>query len=184
VIKFTCPSCKTGCSVDDRFSNRKLKCPTCGARVLHLGDSRVELLTAGAVVPPKPAAPSAAATDVAPASAAPPKPAAPSGEATDVMPKSVAPLPPSPPTDELTPLATAVPHSLGELVGASESRQNFYVGVGLLVFFSLVLIVLGFIVGSRLLVVIPIAVLLSAAGLYLWMHTQKLKKRLAERRKK
>jgi hypothetical protein len=27
-------------------------------------------------------------------------------------------------------------------------------------------------------------VLLSAAGLYLWMHTQKLKKRLAERRKK
>jgi len=159
MIKFVCPSCNAGCSVDDKFAKRKLKCPTCGARVLHLGENRVELLTAGAAVPAKPSATAIAA------SAAETQPVSPS-------------------ISDVTPLATAVPHSVTELVGASESKQNLYVGGGLLVFFCLVGILLGFIMSSKILIVAPIAVLLSAVGIALWLHTQKIKKRLAERQKK
>lgn len=155
MIKFTCPSCKSGCSVDDKFAKRKLKCPTCGARVLHLGDTRVELLTAGAAVPAKSS--SAASAETQPA---------------------------SPSISDVTPIATAVPHSVTELIGQSESKQNLYLGAGLLLVFCLVTILLGFILSMKVLIVAPIAVLLSAVGIYLWMHTQKIKKRLAERQKK
>jgi len=144
VIQFTCPSCSSTCSVDDRFSGRKLKCPKCGARVLHLGDRRVELLSAGTALPPKPAAAAE-----------------------------------SRPGEDPTPVATAVlPHSVGEFVGQSESKQNLYVAAGLLILFAVILIALGIGLGLRLLVVTPIAVVLSAAGIFLWLHTRKLKRRL------
>lgn len=148
MIQFNCPSCKSACSVDDKFAGRKLKCPKCGARVLHRKDGPMELLTAGSAVPPKPAAPSTAT------------------DATQPM-------------SDVTPLATAVlPHSVGDLVNASESKQNFYVGAGLLLFFAIVAVALGIILGQTLLVVTPIAVVLVAAGIYLWLHIRKLKSRL------
>ena len=56
LIQFACPSCKATCSVDDQFKGRKIKCPKCGARVIHVRDNLVELLTAGAPVAPPPAA--------------------------------------------------------------------------------------------------------------------------------
>jgi hypothetical protein len=148
VIQFACPSCKSACSVDDKFAGRKLKCPKCGARVLHSKDGGVKLLTAGSALPTKPAAPSTAS------------------DATQPM-------------SDVTPLATAVlPHSVGELVNASESKQNLYVGAGLLGFFALVASGLGFILGSKLLIVTPIAVVLVAVGIYLWLRLQKDKRRL------
>ncbi len=152
MIQFACPSCSSTCGVDDRFKGRKIKCPKCGARVLHVSEGRVELLTPGSAQPPKPPP---AAPGAAPAVAASP------GEAT--------------------PMATAVlPHSVGEFVQASESKQNLYIGAGLLGFFALVLIVLGFILDNKLLIVIPIAVLLVAVAAYLVWHTRKLKGRLAQ----
>jgi len=148
VIQFDCPSCKSACSVGDQFAGRKLKCPKCGARVVHVKDREVKLLTAGSAVPPKPAAPSTA------------------NDATQ-------------PLSDVTPLATAVlPHSVTELVEKSESKQNLYVGAGLLLFFALATIMLGFILGSKLLILTPIAVVLIAVGVYLWLHIQKLKRRL------
>lgn len=170
MIKFVCPSCKSTCSVDDKFAKRKLKCPSCSARVLHIDGDRVELLTAGSAVPPKPSATAIAA------SAAETQPASPSVPASTSA--------SSAPTD-LTPLATAVlPHSVTELVDASESKQNFYVGAGLLIFFCVVGVILGFIVSSKVLIVLPVAILLSAIGIYLYLHTQKLKKQIEARQKK
>jgi hypothetical protein len=151
VIQFACPSCKSTCSVDDKFAGRKLKCPKCRARVVHVKDREVRLLTAGSALPPKPAVPSTAT------------------DATQPM-------------SDVTPLATAVlPHSVTELVEKSESKQNFYVGAGLLIFFALAASGLGFILGSKLLIFTPIAVVLTAAGIYLWMHIQKLKRRLIKK---
>jgi Flp pilus assembly protein TadB len=63
-------------------------------------------------------------------------------------------------------------------VEQSESRQNLYVGAGLLGFFALLAIILGISLGVRLLIVAPIAVVLSAVGVYLWLHTRKLKRQL------
>lgn len=146
MIQFHCPSCSSPCSVDDRYQGRKLKCPKCGGRVLHREGSRVELLTAGSALPPKPAAPPAA---------------------------GAAPL------DDVTPLATAVlPHSVTELVSQSESKQNLYVGAGLLGFFTVLFIALGILLQLKFLVVTPIVVALSAVGIYLWLHIRKLKSRL------
>jgi hypothetical protein len=151
VIQFACPSCSSTCGVDDRFKGRKLRCPKCGARVLHIADNRVELLSGGTA--PAPAPTTAPAT------------------------------PGAPPPQDVTPLATAVmPHSMGELINESESKQNFHIGIGLLVLFAVAAVVLGFVLGLKLLVVAPFAVLLSAAGIYLWLHTRKLKHRLEERK--
>ncbi|HLY72898.1 MAG TPA: hypothetical protein VKU80_02170 [Planctomycetota bacterium] len=148
MIQFSCPSCSSTCSVDDRFAGRKLKCPKCGARVLHVKDREVQLLTAGSAIPSKPLEPTGAA----------------------------------PPPQDVTPVATAaLPHSIGELVGQSESRQNLYVGAGLLALFATVAVILGIALGVRLLVVAPIAVVLSAVGIYLWFHTRKLKSRLTKK---
>ena len=153
MIQFACPSCKSTCSVGDQFAKRKLKCPKCGARVLHLDGTRVELLTAGKDLPPKPAAPSA------------------SGEATQ-------------PLTDITPVATAVlPHSVGELMSESESKQNLHIIIGLLLLFAVAAVVLGFMLNLKLLIVGPFAVVLSAAGLYLWMHTRKIQQRLDSRKK-
>lgn len=151
MIQFVCPSCSSTCSVDDRFSGRKLKCPKCGARVLHLKDREVKLLTAGSALPPKPASP---------------------------------PVPGAPPLTDATPEATAVlPHSVTELVTKSESKQNLYVGAGLLGFFSLIGIILGFVLSIKLLIVLPIAVDLTAVGIYLWLHTKKLRQKIDARKK-
>jgi hypothetical protein len=137
--------------VDDRYSGRKLKCPKCGARVLHVKDREVKLLTAGSALPPKAAEPSSATAATQPMS-------------------------------DVTPVATAVlPHSVTELVGQSESKQNLYVGAALLTFFAFIAIVLGFVLNVRLLIVAPIAVVLSALGIYLWLHTRKLKSRLIKK---
>ena len=151
MIQFHCPSCKSACSVDDKFAGRKLKCPKCGARVLHSKDGGVTLLTAGSALPPKPAAPSTAT------------------DATQPM-------------SDVTPLATAVlPHSVGDLVNSSESKQNFYVGAGLLLFFAIAAVGLGIILGQKLLILTPIAVVLLAVGAYLWLHIRKLKSRLIKK---
>lgn len=137
--------------MDDKFAGRKLKCPKCGARVLHVKDREVKLLTPGSAVPPKPA------------------PAPTSQEATQ-------------PLSDVTPIATAVlPHSVTELVTASESKQNLYIGAGLLLLFTVVSVVLGFVLSVKLLIFAPIAVVLSAVCIYLWLHTQKIKKRIIKK---
>jgi len=152
VIQFPCPSCSSTCSVDDKFAGRKLKCPKCGARVVHVKDREVKLLTPGSAVPPKPAAAGAA-----------------SQEATQ-------------PLSDVTPIATAVlPHSVTELVTASESKQNLYIGAGLLLLFAVVSVILGFVLSVKLLIFAPIAVVLSAVGIYLWLHMQKIKKRIIKK---
>ena len=153
MIQFACPSCSSTCAVDDKFRGRKLKCPKCGARVLHREGVRVELLTAGSPLPPK--APDAA----------------------------TAPAPVGTPVSDITPLATAVlPHSMGQLMDESESKQNLHIVIGLLLLFAVVAIILGIALGLKLLVVGPIAVVLSASGIYLWQHTRKIQRRIAERK--
>lgn len=152
MIQFACPSCKSTCSVGDQFAKRKLKCPKCGARVLHREGTRVELLTPGKELPPAPPGP------------------APAGAATQ-------------PLTDGTPVATAVlPHSMGEFISESESKQNLHIIAGLLGLFAVLLIILGIVLGLRLLVVAPIAVVLSVAGIFLWLHTKKLKQQLEERK--
>jgi hypothetical protein len=138
--------------VDDKFKGRKIKCPRCGARVVHVKDTHVELLTPG--TPPAPgAAP-------APVSAAP----------TEAVPV---------PSDA-TPVATAVvPHLVGEFVQQRESKQNFLIAAGLLGLFTVVLSVLGIVLDVKLLVVTPIAVALSIAAVWLWMRKKKLEKKAA-----
>jgi len=151
LIQFACPSCSSTCSVDDKYKGRKLKCPKCGARVLHREGVRVELLTAGTPLPPK-----SGPAEPAPAVAA---------------------------LSDVTPLATAVlPHSMGQLMDESESKQNLHIIAALLVLFAIVAVILGFVLGLRLLVVGPIAVLLSAVGLCLWLHTRKIRRRIEERK--
>jgi hypothetical protein len=143
--------------VDDKFQGRKIKCPKCGARVVHVKDAHVELLTPG--TPPAPSA--------APAAAAPSPAPAPTTEAVPV------------PSDA-TPVATAVvPHLVGEFVEQKESKQNFLIGAGFLGLFTVVLSVLGIVLDVKLLVVTPIAVALSVAAVWLWMRKKKLEKKAA-----
>jgi hypothetical protein len=138
--------------VDDKFQGRKIKCPKCGARVVHVKDAHVELLTPG--TPPAP-------------SAAPAPAPAPTTEAVPV------------PSDA-TPVATAVvPHLVGEFVEQKESKQNFLIGAGFLGLFTVVLSVLGIVLDVKLLVVTPIAVALSVAAVWLWMRKKKLEKKAA-----
>jgi len=152
LIQFACPSCKATCSVDDKFKGRKIKCPKCGARVVHVKDSQVELLTAGT-----PPAPNAA-------------PAAPPVDAAETVPM---------PSDA-TPVATAVvPHLVGEFVQQSESKQNVLIVGGLVALFTAVLVVLGIILDKPLLVVTPIGVALTIAAVWLWMRKKKLEQKAA-----
>src|SRR5262249_36809774 len=114
--------------------------------------ARVELLSAGTAPPPAPPSPTSPAVTAAPAPA------------------------------EHTPVATAVlPHSVGEFVGQSETKQNLTIVAALVVRVSIIVMALGLFLGLRLLVVSPIAVLLTTAGIYLWLHTRKLKRRLEEK---
>jgi hypothetical protein len=139
--------------VDDKFRGRKIKCPKCGARVVHVKDAHVELLTAG--TPPAAGAAPAAAAAAAPTEAIP-------------VPSDV------------TPVATAVvPHLVGEFVQQKESKQNILILGGLLGLFTVVLSGLGIVLDVKLLVVTPIGVALSIAAVWLWMRKKKLEKKAA-----
>jgi len=137
--------------VDDKFKGRKIKCPKCGARVIHVKDSQVEMLTPGTV-------PTAPSVSSAPTEAAPAVPA---------------------PSDA-TPVATAVvPHLVGEFVQQKESRQNLLILGGLLFLFTAVLVVLGVVLDVKLLVVTPIGVALTIVAVWLWLRKKKLEKKAA-----
>ena len=56
--------------MDDKFKGRKIKCPKCGARVVHVRDGHVELLTAGTAPAPAPA-PTTPPANAAPSEATP-----------------------------------------------------------------------------------------------------------------
>ena len=145
MIQFACPSCKSTCSVGDQFKGRKIKCPKCGARVVHVKDAEVRLLTAGIVPPPGAPGPSPA----------PPPADAPPGDAT--------------------PVATAVvPHLVGEFVRQNESKQNTWIIGGLIGVFAASLSILGIIVNVPLLAVTPVGVALSILAVWLWLRKKKL----------
>lgn len=151
MITFTCPSCKGPCSVDDKFTKRKLKCPKCGARVLHVKDSEVTLLTAG-VLPTEAMAPSVQAS-----------------------------LATSPVPSDATPVATAVvPHAVGEFVKQSEDKQNTMIIVGLVGLFTVVLSGIGLAMSIPLLAVTPFGVALSAAAIWLLVRRKQLQVRQAQ----
>lgn len=144
LIQFACPSCKSTCSVDDKFKGRKIKCPRCGARVVHVRDNHVELLTAGSPLP-----------------ASPPPPAAGMPPAAD-------------PPGEATPVATAVvPHLVGEFVRQDESKQNTYIVGGLIALFAASLSILGIVMDLPLLAVMPVGIALSIAAVWLWLRKKK-----------
>ena len=135
--------------MDDKFKGRKIKCPKCGARVVHVRDGHVELLTAGTAPAPAPTTPPAAE---------PPANAAPS---------------------EATPVATAVvPHMVGEFVKQSESKQNVLIVGGLIALFTAVLSFLGIIVDKPILVVTPIGVALTILAVWLWLRKKKLEQKV------
>ncbi len=140
--------------MDDKFKGRKIKCPKCGARVVHVKDAHVELLTPG--TPPAP------------------------GAAPAPSPMASAPTEAIPVPSDATPVATAVvPHLVGEFVQQKESKQNFLIAAGLLGLFTVVLSVLGIVLDVKLLVVTPIAVALTVAAVWLWMRKKKLEKQAA-----
>ena len=133
--------------MDDQFKGRKIKCPKCAARVVHVQGAEVRLLTAG--TPPAPGA-------VAPVPAPAPSPA-------------------DAPPSELTPEATAVvPHLVGEFVKQNESNQNIYIIGGLIGLFAASLSILGIIVNVPLLAVTPVGVALSILAVWLWLRKKKL----------
>lgn len=151
MIQFTCPSCKSTCSVDDKFAKRKIKCPKCGARVLHVKDSEVTLLTAGAL-PTEPAAPAV-----------------------------TAPLASPPVPSEATPVATAVvPHAVGEFVKQTEDKQNTMIIVGLVGLFTVVLSGIGLVMSIPLLAVTPFGIALTAAAVWLVVRRKQLQTRQAQ----
>lgn len=144
MIQFACPSCKSTCSVDDKFKGRKIKCPKCGARVVHVRDNQVELLTAGSPLP-----------------AAPPPPAAGTPPAAD-------------PPGEATPVATAVvPHLVGEFVRQDEKKQNTLIVGGLIAVFAASLSILGIVMDLPLLAVTPVGIALAIAAVWLWFRKKK-----------
>ena len=151
MIQFTCPSCKSTCSVDDKFAKRKIKCPKCGARVLHVKDSEVTLLTAGAL-PTEAMAPAV----TAPVASAPPQPS------------------------DATPVATAVvPHAVGEFVKQSEDKQNTMIVVGLVGLFTVVLSGIGLVMSIPLLAVTPFGIALTAAAVWLLVRRKQLQDKQA-----
>jgi hypothetical protein len=137
--------------VDDKFTGRKIKCSKCGARVVHMRDSTVELLTPG-VVPAPGAAP------VAPPAAGPP-----------------AATPPS----DATPIATAVvPHLVGEFVQQSESKQNVLIIGGFIGVFAASLSFLGILIDKPILVFAPPGAALTIAAIWLWMRKKRLERQI------
>lgn len=150
MIQFTCPSCKSTCSVGDQFAHRKIKCPKCGARVIHVKDSQVELLTAGTAPPPP--APGAATV--------PPPAEVPQGDAT--------------------PVATAVvPHLVKEFVQQSESKQNTTIVIGLVGAVAIAIGAIGLIVNLPLLAVVPVGVALLGVAIWHLQRKKRLEAELA-----
>jgi hypothetical protein len=138
--------------VDDKFTGRKIKCSKCGARVVHLRDSKVELLTPGVVPAP------GAIAEAPPPAAGPP-----------------AAIPPS----DATPVATAVmPHLVGEFVRQSESKQNVLIVGGLIGIFAAALSFLGILIDKPILVFAPPGVALSIAAVWLWMRKKRLERQV------
>ena len=151
MIQFACPSCKGTCAVDDKFNGRKLKCPKCGARVIHVRGAEVKLLTAGTVPAPS--------SSAAPAPVPAPPPA-------DLVP------------GDATPVATAVvPHLVGEFVQQNESKQNTYIIAGLIAVFAASLSILGIVVDVPLRAVTPVGLALSIAAVWLWLRKKKLEEK-------
>jgi DNA-directed RNA polymerase subunit RPC12/RpoP len=149
MIQFACPSCKATCSVDDKFKGRKIRCPKCGARVVHVQGAEVRLLTAGTV--------HTAVTQPLPAPA---------------------PSPGDAPPSELTPVATAVvPHIVGEFVRQDESKQNVWIIGGLIGVFAASLSILGIVINVPLLAVTPVGVALSILAVWLWLRKKKLEQK-------
>lgn len=135
--------------MDDKFKGRKIKCPKCGARVIHVRDAHVELLTAGAPL----------------AAPAPP------------LPSGTPPAADSP--GEATPVATAVvPHLVGEFVRQNESKQNTTIIGGLVGVFAASLSILGIAMDLPLLAVTPVGVALTVAAIWLWIRKKKLEEKL------
>jgi hypothetical protein len=129
--------------VDDQFKGRKIKCPRCGARVIHVRDNHVELLTAGSPVAAAPA----------PAAGGPP-PADPPGDATPVA-------------------TAAVPHLVTEFVRKDESKQNTLIVGGLIGVFAVSLSILGIAMDVPLLAVTPVGIALAIAAVWLWIRKKK-----------
>ena len=140
--------------MDDKFQGRKIKCPKCGARVVHVKDAEVRLLTAGTI------------PSVSTATTQPMPPPAPAPVSADA------------PPSELTPVATAaVPHIVGEFVKQNESKQNTYIVGGLIGVFAAALSILGIIVNVPLLAVTPVGVALSILAVWLWFRKKKLEQK-------
>lgn len=136
----------------DQFQGRKIKCPKCGARVVHVKDAEVRLLTAGTV-------PSIATATTQPMPAPAPSPA-------------------DAPPSELTPVATAVvPHIVGEFVKQDESKQNVWIIGGLVGVFAAALSILGIVINVPLLAVTPVGVALSILAVWLWLRKKKLEQK-------
>ena len=136
----------------DQFQGRKIKCPKCGARVVHVKDAEVRMLTAGTV-------PSIATATTQPMPAPAPSPA-------------------DAPPSELTPVATAVvPHIVGEFVKQDESKQNVWIIGGLIGVFAAALSILGIVINVPLLAVTPVGVALSILAVWLWLRKKKLEQK-------
>jgi hypothetical protein len=134
--------------VDDKFKGRKIKCPKCGARVIHVKDAHVELLTAGA-----------------PLAAAPPPPAG-------------GPPPADPPAEATPVATAVVPHLVGEFVRQDESKQNTYIVGGLIAVFAAALSILGIAMDLPLLAVTPVGIALTIAAVWLWLRKKKLEEKV------
>lgn len=92
--------------------------------------------------------------------------------------------PPPPPLDDATPLATAVmPHSVGEFVGQSESKQNLLIVGGLIGLFAAILVLLGIFFDLPLLAVSPVAIVLTIAAVWLFVRKKKLERKLIDKQR-
>jgi hypothetical protein len=137
--------------VDDKFSKRKIKCPKCGARVLHVKDSEVQLLTPGSPPPNWPRPPS------------PPR--------WRRLPRSATRRPSRPPSS---------PTPVGEFVKQSEDKQNTMIIVGLVGLFTVVLSGIGLIMSIPLLAVTPFGIALTAAAVWLLVRRKQLQEKQAK----
>lgn len=74
-----------------------------------------------------------------------------------------------------------MPHSVGEFVGQSESKQNVMIVGGLIGVFAAILCILGIAFDLPILAVSPIAAVLTIAAVWLWMRKRKLERKIAEK---
>ena len=87
--------------------------------------------------------------------------------------------PAGPPPDDATPVASAVvPHSVGDFVQQSESKQNVLIIGGLIGLFAAILSILGIAFDKPILVIAPIAVALTIAAVWLWTRKKRLERKV------